>query len=314
MKKLPKHLKPLLEHKKVEIDWSKEKIVSYSQYSTWKQCPHKWKLQSVDKHKNSVSIDLTFGTAMHTAIQHYLKVMYEQSGAAADKEDIIGLFENTFREEYKKGFEQNNKVHFSSADQMAEYFEDGRSIIEFFLKKRGNYFSTRKTHLIGIEFPLSFIPHENYPNIKFKGFIDFILYDENTDTIRIYDIKTSKRGWRDEDKRNETKISQIILYKEYFSKLFNWDVDKIEIEFFIVKRKVWEESEYPVSRIQSFTPASGSRKRLVTLEGFRTFIEDCFDKEGKPLIKEHLKQVGPLCNWCQFNNNPSLCSKLNVST
>ena len=311
MKKLPKHLKPLLEHKKVEIDWSKEKIVSYSQYSTWKQCPHKWKLQSVDKHKNSVSIDLTFGTAMHTAIQHYLKVMYEQSGAAADKEDIIGLFENTFREEYKKGFEQNNKVHFSSADQMAEYFEDGRSIIEFFLKKRGNYFSTRKTHLIGIEFPLSFIPHENYPNIKFKGFIDFILYDENTDTIRIYDIKTSKRGWRDEDKRNETKTSQIILYKEYFSKLFNWDVDKIEVEFFIVKRKIWEESEYPISRIQSFSPASGPRKRSSAVESFRTFIEDCFTKDGKPQDKEFLKQIGNHCRWCQFNNNTSLCNKVN---
>jgi hypothetical protein len=313
MKKLPKHLKPLLEHKETEIDWSKEKIVSYSQYSTWRQCPHKWKLQNVDKHKSPPSIEFAFGTAMHTAIQHYLKVMYEQSGAAADREDILTLFENTFREEYKKGFEQNNNIHFSSASEMAEYFEDGRSIIEFFLKKRGEYFSTRKTHLIGIEFPLSFTPHEKYPNVKFRGYIDFILYNEAVDKIQIYDIKTSKRGWRDEDKRNETKTSQIILYKEYFSKLFNWDADKIEVEFFIVKRKIWEESEYPIPRIQSFIPASGSRKRSATLESFRTFIEDCFDKDGKPLVKEHIKQISPLCNWCQFNNNPSLCNKMNSS-
>ena len=155
MKKLPKHLKPLLEHKETEIDWSKEKIVSYSQYSTWKQCPHKWKLQSVDKHKNPPSIELTFGKAMHTALQHYLKVMYEQSGAAADREDIIDLFENTFREEYKTGFEQNNKTHFSSAAEMAEYFEDGREILEFFTKHRSKYFSSRKSNLIGIEFPLA---------------------------------------------------------------------------------------------------------------------------------------------------------------
>ena len=311
MKKLPKHLKPLREHKEVEIDWSKDKIVSYSQYSTWAQCPHKWKLQSVDKHRNPPSIELTFGKAMHTAIQHYLKVMYEQSGTAADKEDIIGLFENTFREEYKSGFEQNNKTHFSSAEEMAEYFEDGRLIIEFFLKKRGEHFSTRKTHLVGIEFPLSFSPHENYPNVKLKGFIDFILYNENTDTLCIYDIKTSKRGWKDEDKRNDIKTSQVLLYKEYFSKIFNWDVDKIEVEFFIVKRKIWEGSEYPIPRIQSFVPASGPRKRLATVQSFRTFIEDCFNRDGKPLVKEYLKQVGPYCKWCQFNNNPSLCNKLN---
>ena len=311
MKKLPKHLKPLLEHKETQIDWSKEKIVSYSQYSTWKQCPHKWKLQSVDKHKNPPSIELTFGKAMHTALQHYLKVMYEQSGAAADREDIIDLFENTFREEYKTGFEQNNKTHFSSAAEMAEYFEDGREILEFFTKHRSKYFSSRKSNLIGIEFPLAYTPHENYPNVKFRGFIDFILYNETTDTICIYDIKTSKRGWRDEDKQNETKTSQILLYKEYFSRLFNWDINKVEVEFFIVKRKIWENSEYPIPRIQTFAPASGPRKRSATLEGFRTFIEDCFDKDGKPLVKEHLKQVGPLCKWCQFNNNPSLCNKLN---
>lgn len=311
MKKLPKHLKPLLEHKETEIDWSKEKIVSYSQYSTWKQCPHKWKLQSVDKHKNPPSIELTFGKAMHTALQHYLKVMYEQSGAAADREDIISIFENTFREEYKTGFEQNNKTHFSSAAEMAEYFEDGREILEFFTKHRGKYFSSRKSNLIGIEFPLAYTPHENYPNVKFRGFIDFILYNEATDTICIYDIKTSKRGWRDEDKQNETKTSQILLYKEYFSRLFNWDINKVEVEFFIVKRKIWENSGYPIPRIQTFAPASGPRKRSATLEGFRTFIEDCFDKDGKPLVKEYLKQVGPLCKWCQFNNNPSLCNKLN---
>jgi len=311
MKKLPKHLKPLLEHKETPIDWSTDKIVSYSQFSTWKQCPHKWKLQNVDKLKNPPSIELTFGKAMHTALQHYLKVMYEKSAAAADREGIINIFEDNFRKEYKESFEKNNNIHFSSAEEMAEYFEDGRSIIEFFLKKRGGYFSSRKTHLIGIEFPLSYTPHEEYPNVKLKGFIDFILYNENTDKIYIYDIKTSKRGWKDNDKKDETKTAQILLYKEYFSKIFNWDIDKIDVEFFIVKRKIWEDSEYPIPRIQSFAPASGPRKRSATIESFRTFIEDCFTKDGKPQAKEFLKQVGHYCKWCQFNNNPSLCNKIN---
>ena len=311
MKKVPKHLKPLIEHKAEEINWETDKIVSYSQFSTWKQCPHKWKLQNVDKLKNPPSIHLIFGTAIHTVLQHYLKIMYEQSGAAADREDLVQLFEDNLREEYKKGFEQNNKNHFSNAEEMAEFFEDGKEILNYFKRKRGGYFSTRNTHLVGIEFPLSYSPHEEYPNVKFKGFVDIIFYNENTEKLYVYDIKTSTRGWKDKDKKDTTKLSQILLYKEYISKLFNWDPDQIEVEFFIVKRKVWEESDFPISRIQEFTPASGKRQRLDATETFRMFIEDCFTNEGKPKDKQYTKQISPLCNWCQFNNNPSLCDKIN---
>jgi hypothetical protein len=311
MKKLPKHLKFLKEYKAPEIDWGKDRIVSYSQFSTWKQCPHKWKLQNVNKLKNPPSIELVFGKSMHTAIQNYLTTMYTKSAAAADREGILGIFENEFRKEYKDSFEKNNNTHFSSADEMAEYFEDGQAILEFFTKKRALYFSTRKDHLVGIEFPLSYIPHEQYPNVKLKGFIDVIMYNENTDKLYIYDIKTSKRGWKDTEKKDEGKTAQILLYKEYFSKMFDWDIDKIDVEFFIVKRKIWEDSEYSIPRIQRFLPPSGPRKRSSAVESFRTFIEDCFTKDGKPQDKEFLKQIGNHCRWCQFNNNTSLCNKVN---
>lgn len=313
MKKIPKHLKPLLEHKEHPIDWTKDKIVSYSQFSTWKQCPHKWKLQNVDKLKQSPNMHLVFGNAIHTTIQHYLKVMFEQSATAADRENLIEFFETNLRSEYKKCVEQNNNVHFSNAEELAEFYEDGEAILDYFKKKRGKYFSKRNTYLIGVEFPLFLSPHEEYPNVKFKGFIDLIFYNLNTDTLQILDIKTSTRGWKDKEKKDDTKTSQILLYKEYFSRLFNWDVDKIEVEFFIVKRKIWEESEFTIPRIQEFSPASGKIKRSKSITEFRSFIEDCFDKEGKPLIKNFTKQISPLCNWCQFNDNSSLCDKINLS-
>jgi hypothetical protein len=137
------------------------------------------------------------------------------------------------------------------------------------------------------------------------------MYHEGTNKFVIYDIKTSTRGWGDKEKKDEIKQFQILLYKSFFSEQFGVPEENIDVEFFIVKRKIWEDSEYPIPRIQSFIPASGSRKRSATIESFRTFIEDCFDKDGKPLVKEHMKQPGPLCNWCQFNNNPSLCNKIN---
>ena len=40
---------------------------------------------------------MTFGTALHEVLQHYLDVMYEKSGAEADRIDIEELFEETLR-------------------------------------------------------------------------------------------------------------------------------------------------------------------------------------------------------------------------
>ena len=44
------------------------------------------------------------------------------------------------------------------------------------------------------------------------------MYNENTETFTIYDIKTSTRGWGDREKKDEIKQFQILLYKIYFSR------------------------------------------------------------------------------------------------
>ena len=255
-------------------------------------------------------MNLIFGTAMHNTIQTYLNIMYNKNGVAADKEDLIGIFENNLREEYKKGLEKNKGGNFTTKEDFYDYYEDGRHILEFFKKKRNLYFSSRGMHLVGIEFPLSYAVHEEYPNIFMRGFIDIVLYDESDDKIYIKDFKTSTRGWKDKDKKDETKLSQILLYKEYFSKLFNWDIDKIEVEFFILKRKIYEDSEFPQKRIQQFAPPSGTGKRNKAINSFKEFIEDCFEKNGEYQAKEFEKKLGPHCRWCQFRDNKELCDPL----
>ena len=302
MKSLPKKLKLLQEVKENPIDWEKEKIVSYSQFSTWKQCPHRWKLQSVDKLKSPPNMNLVFGSAIHTTLQAYLSKMYKVSAAAADRDDLMGAFEQNLREEYKKSLEKNGGKLFTTKEDFYDYFEDGRHILEFFQKKRSLYFSSRGMHLIGVEFPLSCAVHEDYPNVLMKGFIDLILYDESDEKIYIYDFKTTKNSWRESDKKDETKIAQILLYKEFFSRLFNWDIDKIEVEFFILKRKIYEDAEFPQKRVQQFTPPSGTGKRNKAVESFKEFIEDCFQKNGEYQIKDYEKKFGKHCSWCPGSN------------
>jgi hypothetical protein len=294
-----------------EIDYRYQNTVSYSQYSVYRRCPHQWYLSYVKGLiEYSQSIHTIFGTAIHEAIQHYLKVMYEQSGAAADREDIVTIFKDKFKELYREEFNRT-KQHFSSPDEMAEFHEDGVTILEYFKKNRNKYFTTRNVVLLGIEMPLMVGLSKN---LFLKGYIDFILYDKDLDKVYIYDIKTSRSGWMDKDKKDSIKTAQILIYKEYFSKQYNIDIDKIEVEFFIVKRKIWDSPDFVIPRIQEFKPASGKTKRKQAAEAFNEFLNECFDNDGKMIDKEYTKIVDKSsCTWCQFSNNKELCDKNAVS-
>lgn len=301
--KVKKHTLP-------EINYSFQRSVSYSQYSTYATCPHQWYLTYIEgKHPYQASIHTVFGTAFHETLQKYIEIMYNESGAAADKINLEELFTERFRAIYSQEYEKT-KEHFSNAAEMREFYDDGITILDWIQKRRNKLFTIRKVNLLGIELPLLVNISKN---IFLKGYIDFVLYDTELDKIYIYDIKTSTRGWGEREKKDDTKLSQILLYKEYFGKQFGFDPDRIEVEFFIVKRKIWENSEYAIPRVQSFKPASGKTKRRQAIEKFEAFIKDCFDESGKPQIKSYIKNIGESsCKWCPYANKPELCDKIAV--
>ena len=289
-----------IQHQKLPIlDYSYQKAISYSQFSVYATCNHQWYNSYVlNLNPYSNSIHTLFGTAMHDTLQNYLNVMFESSGVVADHTiNLEEYFKNRFIELYQNHY-NITKEHISSAAEMREFFEDGKAILEWFKKKRVKYFSNRGCRLLGIELPL-LVNVSN--NIFLKGFIDVVIYDFDLDKVYIYDIKTSSRGWSDKEKKDETKVAQIILYKEFFAKQYNIDVEKIEVEFFIVKRKIFKTDDFIIPRIQQFKPASGKGKRRKVVENLENFIKDCFDPLGKPIEKSYTKNIGEKsCKWCPY--------------
>jgi len=308
-KKQPKLIKEIIANSKREVNYAYEKAISYSQLSMYRSCPHKWALQYRDGHyKSESSIHMTFGTAIHETIQNYLDVMYEKSGAEADRINLEEYFEERFRETYLKDYKSNKNVHFSNAVEMKEFFDDGVEILKYFKKKRNGYFSKRGWHLVKCELPLLITPNNAYKNVLYRGYLDIVLYHEPTNTIKIIDIKTSTRGWGDKDKKNEDKQFQLILYKKFFAQQYKFPVENIDIEFFIVKRKLYESEEFVIPRIQVFKPASGKIKMSRAEKAMNEFIEDVFNNEGK--FKEEMFVPNPSkfnCGFCPFKNDKKLC-------
>ena len=293
------------------INYAYQRSISYSQYAMWASCPYKWYLTYVEKKQPyQASIHTVFGTAMHETMQDYITVMYNESGANADRMNLEILFQDKFSEIYAKEYKAAG-AHFTTPKEMGEFYEDAILILRFLKKNRNKLFTIRKVKLLGIEIPLLLNVANN---VFLKGYIDFVLYDLELDKIYIYDIKTSTRGWNDTEKKDDSKIAQILLYKEYFSKQFGFDVEKIEVEYFIVKRKLYEQSEYSIPRTQHFKPASGKNKRKQAVDNLNNFIKDCFDESGKPQVKSYIKNVGESsCKWCPYKDKPELCDKIAVS-
>ena len=316
-KKLPKILKEIQKSTPPGVDYSYQKGISFSQLTIFNSCPHRWKLQYKDRVKAfTSSIHTVFGTAIHEAMQKYLGVMYSSSGAEADRLDLVEVFQEKFMEEYKKQYTTNNKQHFSSADEMREFFEDGVEILSWLKKKRSKYFSKRGWYLVGCEVPIVIQPNKMYNNVLYNGFLDVVMYHEPTNTFKIIDIKTSTRGWREKEKKDENKQFQLILYKHFFSEQYNVPVDSISVEFFIVKRKVmdWDDekilSPHQAYRVQIFTPASGKIKITKAKEALNNFIKKCFTTSGEVRDDEYPKVVSKWnCSYCPFKEDRQNCGE-----
>jgi len=306
-KVIPQIVKDVREKIKRDIDWASEKSISYSQLSMYNECPKKYSLQYIEGFKQFTStIHTVFGTALHEVIQHYLTVMYEQSGAEADKINTSEMFEDVLREEYTKQYKANNKQHFSTPEELREFYEDGVEIIRDFAKNRGKHFSKRGWHLIGCEVPIVLSPNPKFPNIVYQGFLDIVMYHEPTNRIKIIDLKTSTSGWTNKQKKDENKQYQLIIYKKFFSEHFNFPEENIDVEFFIVKRKLYESEDYVIRRIQTFKPAAGKIKLKRATESLNNFINEVFDSKGFKKV-EHKPKLNNNCKYCPFHKT-HLCS------
>ena len=270
--------------------------VSFSQFSNWFNCRHRWYLDHVKGLRVfEDSVSTCFGTAMHEVVQLYIETLYKKSARDADLHDLYDLFLKGFDKELK-----DKKVTITP-EVLTEYRADGDNIIKAFtnMTNRIKHFPSGKYEFIGIEDEIV-MPIKN--NVEFICYIDVVLKERSTGRYRIIDIKTSTSGWNHYQRDDEAKVSQILLYKAFFSRKYNVDINMIDVEFFILRRKLWENYAFPQSRIQTFIPKNNQSSIARVLNKFAEFVTECFTPEGKFIEnpKVYLKTPGKAKKNCRY--------------
>jgi hypothetical protein len=276
------------------------KKISYSQYNQWVSCPYKWKLNYIDKKSIwTDSIHTMFGTSMHEVLQTYLTIMYNDTAKMADALPLEKMLLTRMTRNYQQIMKRNGGEEFCEQKDMEEFYSHGLIILEWFKKNRGKYFSKKGYELVGIEVPINY----DLPNdIKFIGYMDVVIYNKVRDRYKIIDIKTSTMGWNKWQKADKTKTDQLLLYKYFYGAEKDISLDKIDVEYFIVKRKLYEGLDFPQRRVQTFSPASGKPSVNKVITNLNTFIDESFINGEYNTDHTYVKTPSKKnCKWCEFN-------------
>jgi len=280
------------------------KYVSFSQYSLYYKCPRSWKLAYVDNlRKKEANIHLVFGTSMHETIQEYLEMLYNQPHLDVNSINWKERLLQIMTELADKSENLIDGKRCMDDETFDEFIDDGNQILDYLFSEenRHKFFSKTRYSLSGIE---TSIDLEVKNNVGYIGFLDVVLFDKINQKYKIIDLKTSTRGWNKWQKADESKTHQLLLYKVFYAKEFNVPLDKIEVEFIILKRKHNEDEPFAGDRIQRFVPPHGTMSSKEAWSSFNSFLNESFTKSGEynldnPFPKTPGKNKKN-CRWCEF--------------
>ena len=274
------------------------KSISHSQFTAYNECNLKWKLRYIDKLSLSGgNIHTLFGSAMHTVLQEYLTTMYNKSIVEAEKLKLDVMLKEQMIKEFNT-IRARWKIIPCEQKDMVEFYQDGVEIIKHFRKHRNKYFMKKNYELVGVEVPIFMNIQEG---VQLKSFLDVVIRNKVSGRITIIDLKTATRGWWDYQKKDFYKKSQLLMYKQFYSDKFNVSLDKIDVYFLILKRKIAKKSDFPISRLQKFEPAHGKPSVNKTMQAFHEFRELIFDSKGEYRTnRDYAAKPGSACKFCEF--------------
>ena len=109
-------------------------------------------------------------------------------------------------------------------------------------------------------------------------------------------------GWNKYMKADKNKTDQLLLYKQFYGAQHDIPLDKIDVEYFIVKRKLYTKVDFPQRRVQTFSPASGKPSVNKVMNNLNQFINESFSEGEYNTEHDYIKRPSTKnCKYCEFN-------------
>ena len=178
--------------------------VSWSALSTFRQCPLKYKFRYIDGlPEESVSSALIFGTGIHSAVeQHY------QAALSGDEQPDVDQLMFAYRSAWLP--HDPDAIQFGSTETRASLDALAGKMLTAFLASPA---ASVQGRVLGVEEEIRGMLVEGVPDLF--GRID--LLTEDSDTLVITDIKTSRGKWS--SGQVEDSGEQLLLYSHLASEI-----------------------------------------------------------------------------------------------
>lgn len=245
---------------------------SYSKLDTYSQCGYKYKLKYVDGHyafTNSIATE--FGTLLHSTEEVILNSLKEDVKLDYVKlKNEFLLSATSLNAKYPTDFKVQDKSGRTYTDKTYYYAQLGIHRLERLLADHPTY------TIVGSEIPFEF----EYKTHLFKGFIDRVFFDTESNTYIIQDIK-SYAVPIDESKL-KTPL-QFVVYALAVEQMFGCSLDQIKCQY-----------DLPLCDLIQDAGTAGYIAR-----GLKQL-----DKLFNGIAEQNFKPTpSPLCAWCEYCAN-----------
>ena len=269
--------------------------ISFSEFSTYLQCPHKWYLSYCLKMPTDYSEELIFGSAVHHTIEDILSKSYFQRQTSWEP-----LFKGHLKKELEGIKDEQFLKKFSDQGLPLIYVRKGVELI-----KRLDFFNRFKEYrIVDIEHRLDNFPILEVDDINFffKGYIDLVLQHKKTDDYVIIDWKTSGKEWdiMKKMKDDENLYAQLGLYKLFFAKKNHIPLSKIEGFYYNLPRS------NPKAQ-QKYTGILNLSYLKFLFQKFQDICEEISEIDPYNLNKIKFISKKNYCHRCNFNTE-KLCN------
>lgn len=201
--------------------------ISYSELTSWAQCPYKHNLLHIKKVVPSqISPAMAFGTAVHKGCEHFLKT----------RELDFNLALSHVVKDYEENRNKPEYLRYKEKD-MEKMLETASSIlldVPTFMESTFPGWEYKEA-----EFNL-YEELDRHPGNFFKGFIDGVITvpgkRAGSSLVWVIDWKTCMFGWKREKKQDAMVRNQLVLYKSFWSKRTGTPMKDVRAGFVLLKK------------------------------------------------------------------------------